>query len=247
MSPWRGWNLYAAVEYAMTELSIIIPVLNEAASIRAALLRLQDLRVRGVEVLVVDGGSCDGTLEQVKDLADVAMTARRGRGVQMNAGAARARGNVLLFLHADTRLPDEADRLLRDGLARSKCAWGRFDIAIEGRSPLLPIVAAMMNLRSRVTGIATGDQAMFMTREAFARAGKFPEIPLMEDVAVSRRLKRISPPLGLKVRAVTSGRRWDERGALRTILLMWRLRLAYFCGAAPETLARRYGYVSCRS
>jgi rSAM/selenodomain-associated transferase 2 len=159
----------------------------------------------------------------------------------MNAGVERARGGVLVFLHADTRLPPDADRLILDDLARSGRAWGRFDVTIEGRSRLLPLVAALMNLRSRLTGIATGDQAMFVTSEAFARAGGFPGIALMEDVALSRRLKRVSKPLCLRARVVTSGRRWDERGALRTILLMWRLRLAYFFGARPDTLAQRYG------
>ena len=158
----------------------------------------------------------------------------------MNAGAAVAHGDVLLFLHADTRLADDADRLIIDGLAQSGRAWGRFDVTIEGRHPLLPVVAASMNIRSRLTGIATGDQAMFVTRKAFDAAGGFPEIALMEDIELSRRLKRISVPLCLGERVTTSGRRWERRGVLRMILLMWRLRLAYFFGASPDSLARRY-------
>ncbi|PWB62563.1 MAG: glycosyl transferase, partial [Bradyrhizobiaceae bacterium] len=157
------------------------------------------------------------------------------------AGAAAARGDILLFLHADTRLPADADRHVRDAL--SGRAWGRFDVAIAGGHPLLPLVAALMNRRSRLTGICTGDQALFATRAAFAQAGGFPEIALMEDVAISRRLKRVSRPACLAQRVVTSGRHWERRGVLRTILLMWRLRLAFFLGADPDLLARRYGYV----
>ena len=147
----------------------------------------------------------------------------------------------LLFLHADTRLPTEADRLILDGLARSRRSWGRFDLRFA-EGGLLRLVAIMMNTRSRATGIATGDQAMFVTRAAFERAGCFPAIALMEDVALSARLKRVSRPLCLSARVTTSGRRWRERGLLRTVLLMWRLRLRYFLGADPARLARDYGY-----
>jgi rSAM/selenodomain-associated transferase 2 len=223
-------------------LSIIIPVLDEAATIEEALAALAPCRARGVEIIVIDGGSRDGTLEAARPLADHVTTAPRGRGSQMNAGAAAAHGDVLLFLHADTRLPPEADRLLRDTLARTKRAWGRFDVTIAGRSPLLRVVGALMNLRSRLTGIATGDQAMFMTREGFTRAGGFPDIPLMEDIVLSRRLKAIGAPACLAARVTTSGRRWDRDGVVRTILTMWRLRLAFFLGAEPARLARQYGY-----
>jgi rSAM/selenodomain-associated transferase 2 len=226
----------------MPALSVIIPVLDEVATIAETLARLAPLRARDAEVIVADGGSRDGTVEQAWPLADRVIAAPRGRGAQMNAGAAAARGDVLLFLHADTRLPPDADRLILDGLARSGRAWGRFDVAIEGRSPLLPLVALFMNARSRLSGIATGDQAMFVTRTAFDQVQGFPDIALMEDVVLSRRLKRVSSPLALVARVVTSGRRWDERGALRTIWLMWRLRLAFFLGATPDALARRYGY-----
>ena len=160
----------------------------------------------------------------------------------MNAGAAIASGDVLLFLHADTQLPPDAGRLVLDGLRQSGRAWGRFDVRITGKSRLLPLVAALMNLRSRATGIATGDQAMFVTREAFARAQGFPDIPLMEDIAISKRLKRVSKPLCLRECVTTSGRRWEKRGVVRTIVLMWCLRLAFFLGASPERLARQYGY-----
>jgi rSAM/selenodomain-associated transferase 2 len=226
----------------MPQLSIVIPVLDEAATIADALAALAPYRARGAEVIVVDGGSRDDTVETARPRADKVIAAPRGRGSQMNAGAAAAQGDALLFLHADTRLPPEADRLVVDALARSKRAWGRFDVTIAGRSPFLRVVAAMMNLRSRLTGIATGDQAMFMTRAAFAQAGGFPDIPLMEDIVLSRRLKSVSPPACLSARVTTSGRRWDRDGVVRTILTMWRLRLAFFLGAEPARLARRYGY-----
>jgi rSAM/selenodomain-associated transferase 2 len=227
---------------AKPSLSIIIPVFDEAPTLVASLKALAPLRARGVEVIVVDGGSADQTLALAKPLADIVIASKRGRASQMNAGAAVALGNVLLFLHADTRLPPNADRLVLDGLASSQRAWGRFDVFIEGSHPLLPVVAAFMNARSRLTGIATGDQAIFVTRDAFNTVGGFPEIALMEDITLARRLKRISPPLCLHARVTTSGRRWENRGVLRTILLMWCLRLAYFFGAKPEDLARRYGY-----
>jgi len=226
----------------MPRLSIIIPVLDEATTLAQALAALAPCRARGAEIIVVDGGSRDGSPAAARPLADSVIAAPRGRGSQMNAGAAAALGDVLLFLHADTRLPGDGDRLAVDALQGSQRAWGRFDVTIAGRSPLLPVVAATMNLRSRLTGIATGDQAMFMTRAAFARAGGFPDIPLMEDIVLSRRLKAMGPPACLSARVATSGRRWDRDGVVRTILTMWRLRLAFFLGAEPARLARQYGY-----
>ncbi|MGZ8329532.1 MAG: TIGR04283 family arsenosugar biosynthesis glycosyltransferase [Rhodoplanes sp.] len=225
-------------------LSIIIPVLDEEAEIAHVLAALAPLRSRGVETIVVDGGSRDRTVALAAPLADRVITAPRGRAVQMNAGAVAATGDVLLFLHADTRLPAEADRLVLDGLARSGRQWGRFDVRISGRHPLLRVVAALMNIRSRLTGIATGDQAMFVRRDLFERVGGFPAIPLMEDVAFSRAAKRVGEPLCPSPRAITSGRRWEQRGVMRTILLMWRLRLAYSLGAAPARLAHLYGYAA---
>jgi len=221
-------------------LSIIVPCLDEADSIATTLIALAPLRARGAEVIVVDGGSQDATVARASPHADAVISAPRGRASQMNAGAARARGEILLFLHADTLLPESADALIVDGLNRSRRGWGRFDVAISGRNPLLQVVAALMNFRSRLTGIATGDQAIFVTRSLFTAAGTYPEIPLMEDVALSRQLKRFAPPLCLRHRLTTSGRRWEKHGVLRTILLMWRLRLAYWLGADPRKLAVRY-------
>ena len=223
------------------KLSIIMPVLDEAAEVEAALSALAFFRARGVEIVVVDGGSSDATPELARPLADRVIAAPRGRSLQMNTGAAVAQGDVLLFLHADTRLPENADRLVLDGLARSGRTWGRFDVRIDGGG-LLRVVAAAMNLRSRLTGIATGDQALFVTRAAFESAGGFPPIALMEDVALSARLRRIGRPCALHARATTSARRWRAQGTLRTVLLMWRLRLRFFFGADPAKLARVYDY-----
>jgi len=225
----------------MGRLTIVLPVLNEAAIIVAALRALAPLRARGAEIIVADGGSRDGTAQLAEPFADRVITVLRGRGAPMNAGAALGAGDALLFLHADTALPDHADRLIDAALARR--AWGRFDLRIAGRHPLLTVIARMINWRSRLTGIATGDQAIFVTREAFAAVGGFPDLPLMEDIAISRRLKRLCRPYCIATPALTSGRRWEHNGVLRTILLMWRLRLGYYLGVEPALLARLYGEV----
>lgn len=222
----------------MGRLTIVVPVLNEAAIIVAALKALAPLRARGAEVIVVDGVSRDGTPALAQRLADRVIAAPRGRGAPMNAGAALGSGDALLFLHADTTLPPDADRLIAAALAGR--AWGRFDLRIAGRHPLLAVVARMINWRSRITGIATGDQAIFMRRSAFVSVGGFPDLPLMEDIAISRRLKRLCRPFCIAAPVVTSGRRWERNGVVRTILLMWRLRLSYYCGVEPALLAQRY-------
>ncbi len=231
----------------MSRVSIIVPALDEEAVIIDALDALAPLRARGVELIVVDGGSSDRTVELARPRCDLVISAPRTRALQMNAGAAMARGNVLIFLHADTRLPPDADRLVAEALVKSGRPWGRFNVTIAGDHWFLPTVAWWMNLRSRVTGIATGDQAIFVTRQAFATVGGFPYIPLMEDIVMSRRLKRIGRPLCMTDHVLTSGRRWEKHGVLRTILLMWRLRLAFLLGADPERLARDYGYNSTQS
>jgi rSAM/selenodomain-associated transferase 2 len=217
-----------------------MPALNEAGGIRESLGALQPLRARGHEVIVVDGGSADGTADLAAPLADRVVSSAPGRAVQQNAGAAAALGGILLFLHADTVLPEAADALVLDGLRRSGRGWGRFDVRLTGRQPLLRVVERMIGLRSRLTGIATGDQAIFVRREWFRRAGGFADLPLMEDVAITRALKCLGPPLSLRARVTTSSRRWEQRGIIRTILLMWRLRWAYSRGADPAELARRY-------
>jgi rSAM/selenodomain-associated transferase 2 len=220
-------------------LSIVMPTLNEAADLADLLTALQPLRHRGHELIVVDGGSSDGTVTQARQLADAVLDAPRGRAIQMNAGAARACAQVLLFLHADTRLPPLADVLIQQAVANGR-AWGRFDVCIEGRPRMLRVVALLMNLRSRLSGIATGDQAIFVTRTAFERVGGFPAQPLMEDIELSRRLKRLGRPACLRAQVCTSGRRWEQRGVWRTIMLMWRLRWRYWRGEPAAALAEVY-------
>jgi rSAM/selenodomain-associated transferase 2 len=225
------------------KLAIVIPVLNEEATIERTLAQLAPLRRRGVRLVVADGGSADASVVRAATLADRVVSAPRGRALQMNAGARAPEAedvDVLLFLHADTVLPEDADRTLLQALANSNRVWGRFDVVIDGRSAWLPWIAAAMNLRSRLTGIATGDQAIFIERSSFVALEGFAPIPLMEDIEFCSRAKRLSRPLALRDRVRTSGRRWDRNGAWRTILLMWRLRWEYFCGIDPAELARRY-------
>jgi rSAM/selenodomain-associated transferase 2 len=222
----------------MRRLTIVVPVLDEAAIITAALQALAPLRARGAEVVVVDSGSGDGTPALAAPLADRVIAASQGRGAPMNAGAAFGSGDALLFLHADTVLPNNADGLIAAALDQR--AWGRFDLRIAGGHPFLAVVARMINWRSRLTGIATGDQAIFVSRTAFEAVGGFPDLPLMEDIALSQRLKRLCRPYCVGTPAVTSGRRWEYHGVCRTVLLMWRLRLAYYLGVAPAHLAAQY-------
>ena len=223
-------------------LSIIIPVLNEIDLVEKCLCQLSEVRARGAEVIVVDGGSSDGTVVAAQPLADRVLAASRGRASQMNAGARAASGDALLFVHVDTELPLGADAMIEAALAQPAGIWGRFDVRIVPETPPLGVVAWTMNLRSRLCGIATGDQAIFMRRSAFVAIGGYPEIPLMEDIALSKHLKRSAKPVCLHARVSTSARRWRKHGVVRTVLLMWRIRLAYFLGVDPQILARRYGY-----
>ncbi|WP_340121129.1 TIGR04283 family arsenosugar biosynthesis glycosyltransferase [Methylobacter svalbardensis] len=219
-------------------LSIIIPVVNEAGQIALKLHALQTLRDR-CQLLLVDGGSNDRSAEIAKPLVDQVLHSPRGRARQMNCGAAMAQADVLLFLHADTRLPDNAVILIMQAVADGY-HWGRFDIGFDNPQPIFRLIAFMMNRRSRLTGIATGDQTLFITRQAFQAVVGFPDIALMEDIAISTRLKKLGRPCCIDAKVITSARRWQQQGIFRTILLMWRLRLRYFFGADPNDLAARY-------
>lgn len=218
---------------------VIVPMLDERPRLPELLEQLTALARDDVEILLVDGGSSDGSAAFARSMGFAVLESGRGRAHQMNAGAKATSGDILLFLHADTRLPSDAITQVRQALVHG-AVWGRFDVRIDGDSACLRVVAASMNARSRLTGIATGDQAVFVTRAAFESVGGFPDQPLMEDIELSRRLKRIANPACLRGPAITSGRRWQTRGVWRTILLMWRLRCSYWLGARAETLAKRY-------
>jgi len=221
-------------------LSVVIPCVNEAACLPRLLRDLEPLRRQGLEVIVVDGGSTDASPELVGHCADRLLRTDPGRALQMNAGAALARGSALWFLHADSRVGETVSAAVLSALEQGQ-SWGRCAVRLSGDGLLLALTARLMNLRSCVTGIATGDQGIFVTRSAFDAVGGFPPIPLMEDVEISRRLKRrVGRPACLHAPLVTSSRRWEQRGVLRTILLMWSLRLAYWLGADPSRLAERY-------
>lgn len=220
------------------KLSIVMPVRNEAAGIVQALLPLQELR-GALELIVVDGQSQDASRLLAQPLADQLLESSPGRARQMNTGAAAAQGDWLLFLHADTRLPDGFISLLQEA-QDSGADWGRFDVQLESSSALLRLVARMINLRSRLTGVCTGDQAIFLRRRVFEQLGGFTDIPLMEDVELSKRLRRVSRPFCIATPLTTSSRRWQQHGTLRTILLMWQLRLLYWLGVSPARLHRLY-------
>lgn len=218
-------------------ISVVVPALDEASEIAETLRAARDPAVG--EVLLVDGGSRDDTVALARPLVDRVLSSRPGRARQMNAGAARARGEILLFLHADTHLPPGFGAAVHDAIARG-AVGGRFDVRLRGAHPLLRLVARLMNLRSRATRIFTGDQAIFVRRDVFAAMGGFADVPLMEDVELSSRLRRRGRIASLRLQVATSGRRWEDDGVLRTILLMWALRLAYACGVSPERLAVAY-------
>ena len=224
--------------------SIIIPVLNEAEVLPGLLGHLASLCIRDSEVIVVDGGSEDDSQQCAFRAGARAICSERGRARQMNAGAAIAQGDILLFLHADTALPSSAEQSIETAIRScgdlQEYVWGRFDVLIAGHSFMLRIISSLMNWRSRITGIATGDQAMFMTRRAFESVGGFQDQPLMEDIELSKRLLALSRPICLTDRVVTSGRRWETHGVWRTIWIMWRFRWAYWRGTDAAELARLY-------
>jgi rSAM/selenodomain-associated transferase 2 len=222
------------------KLSIIVPIFNEAPQLPDLFAHLLPMQRAGCEIVFADGGSSDVSDMLVRVAGYSVVKAERGRARQMNAGAAHARGDVLLFLHADTRLPEGAMHHINHVLADGKFGWGRFDVCITGRSFMLRVVGWMMNWRSRLSGIATGDQAIFIRRIMFERARGFPDQPLMEDVELCKRLKKFSRPACIAACVMTSGRRWETRGVWRTILLMWRLRWQYWLGTDATQLERLY-------
>ncbi|MFC1603335.1 TIGR04283 family arsenosugar biosynthesis glycosyltransferase, partial [Pseudomonadota bacterium] len=215
------------------------PCLNEAKEIGSLLESLQPLRQAGHEVILVDGGSHDATTKIAKPFVDQLLSSLPGRAGQLNTGAAAANGTILWFLHADTELPIGASDKVIAGV-NSGAIWGRFDVRLSGQQALLRVVAFMMNLRSRLTGIATGDQAIFVKRDVFDHVGGFPDMSLMEDIALSKQLKKLAQPLCVRLKLVTSSRRWEKQGILRTIVLMWCLRLGFALGINPKQLARWY-------
>lgn len=218
--------------------SVIVPTLNEATVVATTLAHARQPGVH--EVIVVDGGSTDATRALAGALADVVMSAPRGRAAQMNAGAARATGDLLLFLHADTTVPPGFAQAAIAACERTNVVGGHFEVRLDPPAPLLRLTAALMNWRSRLTGIATGDQTIFIRRDAFEQLGGYAAVPLMEDIDLSRRMKRLGRLACLHERVTTSARRWQRDGIVRTILLMWSLRLRYALGAAPERLHARY-------
>ena len=221
-------------------LSIIVPMLNEAEQLPELFAHLLPYQRASCEIIFVDGGSADGSAMLCEVAGFIALRTARGRAKQMNAGASKASGDVLLFLHADTRLPQGAARHIEQALAKTEHCWGRFDVCIIGRHFMLRVISRLMSWRSRLTGIATGDQAIFVRRAIFESLRGFPAQPLMEDVELSKRLLAFSRPACIAHCVTTSGRRWETHGVWRTILLMWRLRWAYWRGTDAGELARLY-------
>jgi len=223
-----------------SRISIIIPVLDEAELVEDALQALQVYRQVGHEIILVDGGSQDQSMALAKPFTDQLLQTDAGRALQMNAGAAQAKHDILLFLHIDTFLPDAADQLVLNALLPPKAKWGRFSVLLENRRFIFRVIEWSINVRSALSGVATGDQAIFVKKEAFEGLGGYDAVPLMEDVALSKKLRALAWPVCLRAKVKCSSRRWEKHGVLKTILLMWRLRLAYFFGAEPALLFRKY-------
>lgn len=230
----------AAVRYNLTTMhfSIIIPTLNEQDGIEKFLMALQPFRQQS-ELILADGGSTDRTITLASPWVDLIINCPQGRAIQMNQAASHARGDSLIFIHADTFLPENALSIIQSSLSQKKL-WGRFNIELVGRSPLLKVIGLLMNYRSKWTGIATGDQVIFVTKALFNTVGHYPNIALMEDIALCSKLKQYGPPACIKAKVHSSARRWEQFGLIKTILLMWSLRLRYYFGTHPDILAQLY-------
>lgn len=240
LNPWFTAIVRRGNLPAVNRISIIIPVLNESAALAMQLPALQWCRQKGHELIIVDGGSTDDSVVHCEGRVDKLIESSAGRARQMNAGSAQAVNNILLFLHIDTQLPDDADQLIIQGLDSAERCWGRFDVRLSGKQLAFRVIETLMNWRSRLTGIATGDQAIFVKRDVFVAAGGYADVPLMEDILLSKMLKKYSRPLSLEQRVVSASRRWEQHGIAKTVWLMWRLRLAFFLGADPAELHRQY-------
>jgi rSAM/selenodomain-associated transferase 2 len=225
--------------YLLKKISVIIPTLNEADCIASCLASLQTLRQLGHEVLVVDADSSDATISIAEKYADAVLSSPRGRARQLNYGTTNATGDLFLFLHADSLLPSRSIERLQKLLDKGEF-WGRFDVQLSGSNIMFRVIEYFMNMRSRLSGIATGDQAMFVSRLLFEKAGGFPQIELMEDIDLSANLKKICRPVCLKEKVESSSRRWEQNGIIKTVLMMWMLRFRYAIGANPASLAKTY-------
>lgn len=226
------------IDHRNMQISIIVPCLNESETLKPALIHLLST-IKGpsqVEIILSDGGSDDDTLNQARQLPVTILNSTRGRAVQMNNGAAKASGEWLVFLHADTRLPDDWVSII----SACRASWGRFDVRLSGQHRLFRVIESSINLRSRLTSVATGDQVLFFRRNFFEAIQGFPEIPLMEDIAISKKARKLEPPACIRRTVITSSRRWEKNGIVSTILLMWVMRFAYWIGIKPERLHRYY-------
>lgn len=222
------------------KLSIIIPALNESRHLLASLQSLSLLKNHPHEIIIVDGGSDDDTLKIAEPYVDFIFTSEKGRATQMNMGAAHASGDILWFLHADSLIPDNAYKHICTSLQNNQHIWGRFNIKLSGSNPVFRIIEQLINLRSKITKIATGDQGIFVLRSEFEKLNGFAAQPLMEDIQLCKQLKKISAPACLVNTITTSSRRWESRGIIKTVILMWYLRLAYFLGTPASKLAKQY-------
>lgn len=218
--------------------SVIIPVLNEEKTILSLLQDLQSCRQEGHELIVVDGGSKDQTMLIARELSDKVISASKGRAMQMNAGAAQAKNEILWFLHSDTKISGEEIKIIQSSLKDK--VWGRFNIKLSGTNVLFRVIETMINIRSYISGIATGDQGIFVKRDIFESVNGYTDIPLMEDIDLSKKLKNIKRPVCLSSVLITSSRRWENKGIIVTVLLMWRLRFLYWLGVSPVILAEHY-------